>query len=299
MAVSVCALAALWRSPNAVDQLITGQKSRPVPEDPDAYAPGVIGRRYDAGVDSIIAVRVRLDSGADRYFLTWGDVGANRRWPGDIERAVLKASAAFALGGTPADARVCDTLQAASGERYFYECLIAMQQKMPNAAKKKFAAWADKVTAAVLRGGELYYLGAPADQDGGPPAVPGARFGFNLECFDRDGTLVSEYPLDGLTAQDAQHFLGDEDIDRVMCLGRAVGGPALAAITAGRPITIDEAEYKYFLSPWADAGYRTPRGYFPPPSWLSLPFRIDVPPPPKAEVPDEVRQQGRSRWLTQ
>jgi hypothetical protein len=226
---------------------------------------GVIGRRYDARVDSIVAVRVRLDSGADRYFLTWGNLGANRCWPGDIERAVLRASVHFALGGTPVDARVCDTLQAASGERYFYECLIAMQQQMPAAARKKFTAWADKMTAAVLRGGELYYLGAPEDQDGRPPAAPGARFGFNLECFDRDGTLVSEYPVDGLTAEDAQRLLGDEDLDRVMCLGHAVGGPALAAITAGRPITVDEAEYKYVLSPWADAGCRTPRGYFPPP----------------------------------
>jgi len=50
-----------------------------------------------------------------------------------------------------------------------------------------------------------------------------------------------------------------------MCLGHAVSGPALAAIAAGRPITIDEDEYKYVLSPWADGGYRTPRGYFPPP----------------------------------
>jgi predicted ribonuclease YlaK len=76
---------------------------------------------------------------------------------------------------------------------------------------------------------------------------------------------VFKSPLDGLTAQDAQQLLGDEDIDRVMCLGRAVSGPALAAIVAGRAITIDEAGYKYVLSPWADAGYRTPRGYFPPP----------------------------------
>ena len=226
---------------------------------------GVIGRRYDAGVDSIVAVRVRLDSGVDRYFLTWGDLGSNRCWPGDIERAVLRASVCFALGGTPVDARVCDTLQAASGERYFYEGLVAMQQQMPAAASKKFTAWTDKMTAAVLRGEELYYLGAPEGQDGKPPAAPGARFGFNLECFDRDGALVSEYPLDGLTAQDAQQLLGDEDIDRVMCLGRDVSGPVLAAIVAGRAITVDEAAYKYVLSPWGDAGYRTPRGYFPPP----------------------------------
>ena len=101
-------------------------------------------------MNSIIAVRVRLDSGVDRYFLTWGDLGSNRRWPGDIERAVLQ-------------------------------------------------------------------------------------------------------------------LLGDEDIDRVMCLGRDVSGAALAAIVAGRAITVDEAGYTYVLSPWADAGYRTPRGYFPPP----------------------------------
>jgi hypothetical protein len=216
-------------------------------------------------VDSIIAVRVRLSSGADRYFLTWGDLGSNRQWPGDIERAVLKASVGFALDGTPVDARVSDTLQAASGERYFYEGLVAMQQQMPAAGGKKFTAWADEMTTAVLRGEQLYYLGAPEVQDTEPPAAPGARFGFNLECFDRDGALVSEYPLDGLTAQDAQRLLGDEDIDRVMCLGRDVSGAALAAIVAGRAITVDENGYRYVLSPWADAGYRTPRGYFPPP----------------------------------
>jgi hypothetical protein len=138
----------------------------------------------------------------DRYFLTWGDLGSNRPWPGGIERAVLRASVGFALGGTPVDARVSDTLQAASGERYFFECLVAMQQ---------------------------------------------------------------HYPLDGLAAQDAQQLLGDEDIDRVMCLGRDVSGTALAAIVAGRAITVAEAGYRYVLSPWADAGYRTPSGYFPPP----------------------------------
>src|SRR5271156_939313 len=104
---------------------------------------------------------------------------------------------------------------------------------MPAAARKKFTAWVDKMTAAVLLGEELYYLGVPEVQGGSPPAAPGARFGFNLECFDRDGALVAEFPLDGLTAQDAQQLLGDEDIDRVMCLGRAVSGPALAAIVAG------------------------------------------------------------------
>jgi len=220
---------------------------------------------YDARVDSIIAVRVTLGSGENRYFLTWGDLGSNRAWPGDIERAVLTASARWAVGGTPVAARVCDSLQDASGERYFYECLIRMQQEMPAATGRKFATWADVMTAAVLRGEELHFLGVPEDQDSIPAVAPGARFGFNLECFDRDGSLVSEYPLDGLTAEEAQQLLGDEDIDRVMCLGRTVSGPVLAAITAGRGVTVDETAYEYVLSPWADRGYRTPAGYFPPP----------------------------------
>jgi len=232
-------------------------------------------------MDSIIAVRVKLGSGADRYFLTWGDLGSNRPWPGDIERAVLKASARFALGGTPVAARVCDSLQQASGERYFYECLINMQHQMPTSTSKKFPGWTTAMTAAVLHGDQLYYLGLPADQREIPPD-PDARFGFTLECSDRNGSLVAGYPLDGLTPEAAQQLLADEDIDRVMCLGRAVSGPVLAAITADRAVTVDETIYTYHLSPWADAGYRTPAGYFPPP-------RLH---------PTVPRHAGRSGWIS-
>jgi hypothetical protein len=220
---------------------------------------------YNSSVDSIIAVRVTLESGTGWYFLTWGDLGSNRPWPGDIERAALRASRGYALGGTPVAARVCDSLQAASGERYFYERLVDIQHQMPAATSRTFTAWTDAMTAAVLRGEELYYLGLPKDQDLTPPADPGARFGFILECFDHDGSLVAEYPLDGLTPEAAQQFLADEDIDRVMSLGHAVSGPTLAAIAAGRAIPVDEAACEYVLSPWADAGYWTPAGYLPPP----------------------------------
>jgi hypothetical protein len=68
-------------------------------------------------VNGIIAARVTLGSGADRYFLTWGDLGSDRSWPGDIMRVVLRASARWATGWKPVAARVCDTLQDASGER--------------------------------------------------------------------------------------------------------------------------------------------------------------------------------------
>jgi hypothetical protein len=126
-----------------------------------------------------------------------------------------------------------------------------MRHRMPAAASPEFTAWADAMTAAVLRGQELACLGAPEDQDAGPPASPDSRSGFTLECSDHAGKLVSGYPLDRLTAQDAQQILGDEDTGRMMCPGRAVSGTALAAIAAGRAISADEAACEYVLSPWA------------------------------------------------
>jgi hypothetical protein len=219
-------------------------------------------------MDSIIAVRITVASGRHRYFLTWGRLGGgNDPWPGDIERAILKALKRWALHGEPVSATVCDSLQEASGERYFYERLSQMQHALPPVGKR-YLAWATRMTAAVLRGEQLYYCGLPRAEEEDRPSDPAARFGFLLECFDRKGELVAEYDLDGLTADDVQRVLGDEDIDRVMCLSHAVAGNTLAALIANRPIAVDEQAYDYYVSPWADRGYRTPRGYFPPPRQL-------------------------------
>ena len=214
----------------------------------------------------IIAVRVRLDTGADRYFLTWGRLGANDPWPGDIERAVLAAVEEWALDGNPVDARVCDSLQEASHERFFYEGLTTMQGEVP-LSERRFDAWAGRVSAAVLRGEELYYCGAPKAESE-TPIDPSARFGYLLECFDRDGDLVAEDELTALTAERLQELVDDPDTDRVMVHTYPVSGQVLAAILAGADIAVDEQRFDYFVSPWADPGFRTPRGYFPPPRTL-------------------------------
>jgi hypothetical protein len=195
--------------------------------------------------------------------LTWGRLGLNDPWEGDIERAVLAAAAVWALGGKPVDARICDSLQEASHERFFYECLLDMQHEMPPLGRR-FDSWANRVCAAVLRGEELYYCGLPRDEDE-VPLDPSARFGYLLECFDRGGEeLVAEHELASLTAVRLQELLGDPDLDRVMCCLFQVSGPVLAAIVAGTDIAVDEQRFDYFVSPWADRGFRTPRGYFPP-----------------------------------
>jgi hypothetical protein len=162
-------------------------------------------------------------------------------------------------------ATVCDSLQEASRERYFYECLTAMQQVMP-ASGAEFWLWADRVSKAVLRGEELYYCGLPKPPD--EPPDPNARIGFVLEWFDHDGDLVGEHELEGMTPEGLQELLGDPDVDRVMCLTHPVAGNILGAVVAGRNISVDEVAFDYVVSPWADKGFRTPRGYRPPPRVL-------------------------------
>lgn len=225
-------------------------------------------------VESIIAVRVNLDSGRRRYFLTWGRLGSEEPWPGDIEKAVMEHARAYELGGEPVSAVVCDSLQEAAGERWFFEELFAMQREMPPAGKR-FDTWAAKASAQTLDGRHLHYCGIPKPVQE-EPANARARLGFVLDCFDRDGHLVSEHELDGMTPERLQEIVGDDDLDRVMCRTHALSGEALSAVVAERDIEVDETAFDYWVTPWADPGYRTPRGYQPPPR-VRPAFREDVP----------------------
>ena len=214
-------------------------------------------------MDSIIAIRVTLESSEQRYFLTWGDLGPHRPWPGDIERTVLADSLRWDLGGVPVDARKCDSLQEASGERYFFECLTSMQGQMPRTARS-FAPWADKMTAAVERGEQLYYCGRPKGPD--VPNDPSARHGFRLEWSAADSdVVVGSCDLEGVTAEQVCVVLGETDVDKVMCLVFSVDGPALVELIGSTDISVDTDRFSYYLSAWAEPGFRTPRGYFPAP----------------------------------
>jgi hypothetical protein len=223
-------------------------------------------------MDYIVAVRVTLDTGQSRYVLTWGRMGTADPWPGDIERAVLKASERWSLGGTPVACTVCDSLQEASGERFFYECLMNMQSDMPRTGTKKFWAWADKMTAAAARGEELYFCGVPRGDDE-PAPNPEARFGYRLEWFPKGGDeLAGCRELPDLTPQHLQVLLDDPDLDRVMVMTFQLHGDALTAISGRDDPAVEETRFDYFVTPWAEGGFRTPRGYVPPPSELGPAF---------------------------
>jgi len=108
-------------------------------------------------MENIVAVEVLLDSHERRFFLTWGRVH-DPVDPEPIERAVLGNAHRFDLGGTPVRARLCVTLQEASGEPYFFEYLWDMA-RMPAPRGPAWDEWAKETADNINHGAELYYLG--------------------------------------------------------------------------------------------------------------------------------------------
>jgi len=108
-------------------------------------------------MDDIVAVRVDLQDGACRYFLTWG------RIPGAIdeqqlERLVMAAATRFSLGGEPVSAHVCVSLQEAADEPYFFESFFKMCQR-PIPYGPGYKKWAADILERLHAGKELHYLG--------------------------------------------------------------------------------------------------------------------------------------------
>jgi hypothetical protein len=108
-------------------------------------------------VEDIVAVRATLETGEARYFLTWGRV-MDAVDPGPIEKAVRNYCNHVDLGGKPISVELCDSLQMAAGERYFYEHFFKMtQKKIP--VGPEYSAWAAEVANKIRSGREIYYLG--------------------------------------------------------------------------------------------------------------------------------------------
>lgn len=110
-------------------------------------------------MEDIVAVAVELENGEKRYFLTWGRIQNSVAYD-PLEAIVLKHAQKFDLGGAPKKAWVCDTLQEASQQPFFFEYLFAMSQKgIP--IGKGYLAWKKKIDQLMKGGKELYYLGKP------------------------------------------------------------------------------------------------------------------------------------------
>ena len=113
-------------------------------------------------MDNVVAVRVGLRGGEERFFLTWGRI-QDRVDPGPLADLVLKHSRAFSLGDEAVTATVCKTLQqAASSDSapYFYECLLPFASSpIPDGAA--YEKWRDERADAMRVGREISYCGRP------------------------------------------------------------------------------------------------------------------------------------------
>jgi len=110
-------------------------------------------------VDDVVAVEVRLENQQRRYFMTWGRIQAAVD-PRPLAELVLRHASTCDLGGRPAAADVCRTLQAARDAPYFFEALISFsRQIIPDGAE--YDGWRAQRAKAMAEGKEIFYLGRP------------------------------------------------------------------------------------------------------------------------------------------
>jgi hypothetical protein len=122
-------------------------------------------------MEDIVAVEVRLQSGENRYFLTWGRI-QHAVDPEPLAALVLENSGRFSLGGTPVRARVLWSLHPATAAPSFYEYFFEMcREAIPPGPDHD--DWRKAKAKAMDRGSEIWYLGyyVVRDQPDEPDAV--------------------------------------------------------------------------------------------------------------------------------
>ena len=111
-------------------------------------------------MEDIVAVVVELESGVERFYLTWGRI-QHTVDPEPLEQLILKLSVGYDLGGKPVKARVCRSLQEAAHAPYFYEGFFSFCQKERIPFGDQYEAWKAEISKKMQAGKEIYYLGNP------------------------------------------------------------------------------------------------------------------------------------------
>jgi hypothetical protein len=116
-------------------------------------------------MEDIVALEVKLRNGARRYFMTWGRL-FDPVDPGPLIDCARTHMSESSLGGEIVTVRVCDSLQEASREPYFFEALFAFGQKtIPRG--EDYQGWRAQMRERVESGHELYFLGQGSASLGG------------------------------------------------------------------------------------------------------------------------------------
>ena len=112
-----------------------------------------------------MAVELSTTDGAACYFVTWGRIQDPVN-PRPLELVIMDVASHFAVPGTAASARVCNSLQEARESLHFYEALFAFSQtRIPFGPG--YEKWRAGIDALMRQGKEIYYAGAPRAR-GGP-----------------------------------------------------------------------------------------------------------------------------------
>lgn len=106
-------------------------------------------------MENVVAVRVVNDLGQARYFVTWGRI-LDSVDSGKLESLILREAAKFSIGGTHVRADVCDTLQEASGQPYFYEAILSFAGEPWG---DDFGTWREAIAEEMDQGEHIYFLG--------------------------------------------------------------------------------------------------------------------------------------------
>jgi hypothetical protein len=107
-------------------------------------------------MDEVVAIKVVDAKRTGHFFMTWGRAFDAVR-PEPLVSAVRTQLQQFGISAIRS-IRICDTLQAAANQPYFYEALIDFsQRRVPYG--KAYAKWRAARRKQIEAGKEIYYLG--------------------------------------------------------------------------------------------------------------------------------------------
>lgn len=116
-----------------------------------------------ANMEDVVAIKLTDLSGRQHFVVTWGRV-FDEVDPKPLLSAVKAKAAQFAIEGV-SHTEVCETLQVASSEPYFYEALLSFSsRKIPHG--KTYGKWKSVRRRRIEAGKEIYYLGRHGRQIG-------------------------------------------------------------------------------------------------------------------------------------
>jgi hypothetical protein len=116
-------------------------------------------------VEDVVAVAVRLEDGAERFFVTWGRI-QDAVDPQPLARLVLQQAKRVDLGGAARRGAVCWSLAEARDAPHFYDALVQFASCSISKGTD-YEEWRLRMGEEMEAGRHIYYLGSR-----NPPSGP-------------------------------------------------------------------------------------------------------------------------------